>query len=297
MINFSGHNFLFFLASGIMGFDGEGPTWAHRVFYRILKELSLFDPNLFATVTKTITFPPHEGAKKIKFIRDGWWNKFELDNPGLKKFLKKHGPILKDRDNIIISILSRKREEIKTMMKEFLYSFPKLLAVEYNASCPNAPSDMLIGNRVTVKMCNFIANCFHVPVIVKVGSRSNYLEIAKKTEGVVSAISINSVPVEGGGAISGKRAQEVNWRIIRDLKENTSTPVIGGSIWSYEDMIYLLNDLKVDGISFGSVSLFHPKRPLAPVLPTLWARRYFKENEMAEKENKTLPFWVRKYYR
>lgn len=225
MIDLSnGRKLLFLLASGMMGFDARGPTFAHRILYSILKRLGLIDLDL-----------------KIR-----------------------------KQNNIVISITGEKRAELYPIMTELMWSFPNLLAVEYNISCSNVKH---IDAQTAIKMCNFLTNAFDIPVILKIGkTNNNYKEIIKKTEGLIKAISINSVPVEGGGAISGKVAQEINWRIIKELKDITSTPIIGCSVWNYEDIEKLFN-IGAKAVSFGSISMVHPKRPWGPILPTRYVRK------------------------
>lgn len=120
------------------------------------------------------------------------------------------------------------------------------------------------------------------PLILKIGASGYCLTNIKMTEGIIEAIDINSVPFHDRGAISGKRAQEVNWRILKELVDNISTPVIAPSIWHYEDIEKVFK-IGAKAVSFGSCSMIHPLRPWGPILPTLWTKKYKKETE--EKDN------------
>ncbi len=277
MINLSnGKKLLFLLASGMTGFDGRGPTFAHRIMYDLLKFIGLYDPTLFAKITKTITMLPITGPKKIRPLRNGWWNNWGLDNPGINYFLRNNGQgiqKIRDSDNIIISITGHTLAELQVIVDKLNILTPDITAIELNVSCH---SYILEDADLIIDMCHFLADISKFPILLKIGKKNNYLKIAKKTEKVIQAIDINSVPTVDGwgtGAISGECAQFVNWRILKQLTEYTSTPIIGPSVWHYED-IESLFDIGARAISFGSISMIHPRRPWGPILPTKYVRKY-----------------------
>lgn len=268
----NGRKLLFLLASGMMGFDGRGPTFAHRIMYDLMKLVGLYDPTLFVKITKTITTRPIKGLKKIRPLRNGWWNDWGLDNPGLSYFLRNNGQKIqkiRDSDNIIISITAQTFPELKIIIDKLNTLAPDITAIELNVSCP---SYVLTDTDLIINMCHFLADISKFPILLKIGKKNNYIKIAKKTERVIQAIDINSVP-EDNGAISGERAQFVNWRILKQLADYTSTPLIGPSIWHYKD-IESLFDIGAKAVSFGSISMIHPRRPWGPILPTRYAKRY-----------------------
>ncbi len=264
----NGKKLLFLLASGMMGFDGKGSTKTHRVMYKILKFFSFYDPGLFAIITKTITLQPIEGPKKIRPLRNGWWNNWGLDNPGLSRFLLNNRGM--DYKNIIISITAQTLPEIEIMADKLNVLTPDIIAAELNVSCPNIKK--YLDTDLIIDMCRFWKEISRFPLILKIGWKNKYLKIAEKTEKAIEALDINSVP-EDNGAISGERAQFVNWRILQQLINYTSTPIIGPSVWHYSD-IELLFKMGAGAIGFGSISMIHPKRPWGPILPTLYAKRY-----------------------
>lgn len=279
MISFSnGSAFQYFISSGIMGFDGNGATLYHKIIRSVLLRAGIYDTSLIAETTKTITFHPIEGPKKIRPLRNGWWNNWGLDNPGLNKFLLQYGEKIKDKTNLVVSLAGKDKIHMEVIVSSILSKFSDILAIEYNASCPNN-SSVRVGANEVVRMCEFLKEKFDIDLIIKIGAQSNhYKQIAKGTKGLVKAFRINSVPVEGGGAISGKMAQEVNWHILSELLDASSTPVIAPSIWNYEDIEKLLK-MGASGIDFGSVSMIHPLRPWGPAIPFLWARKHKKEQE------------------
>ncbi len=275
MIRFSNDKeYQFFMASGMMGFDGNGATVAHKHLYCLLSKMGLYDPSLFAITTKTITFHPISGPKQIKPLKNGWWNNYGLDNPGLNKFLLENSKEIKKKNNIIISFAGKKRYDLRIMVDVMLSKFKNILALEYDVACSNC-EEVRVGANETIRNTEFLKRNFNnVDFFLKVGKASNhYKMIAKETEGMVKALRINSIPAKGGGALSGKIAQPENWLIMEELLEASKTPVIAPSIWNYEDMDFVLK-MGAAGIDFGSVSMSHPMRLWAPMLPSLWARRY-----------------------
>lgn len=265
----NGKKLLFLLASGMMGFDGKGPTVPHKILYYFLEGFGLFQKNLFSIITKTITLHPIKGPKKIKPLMNGWWNNWGLDNPGISGFLIENSEQIRESDNIIISIMARTLPELQMIADRLNIFTPDIVAVELNVSCSNIEK---LDTGLIVDMCYFLADISKFPLILKIGWKNDYLEIAKKTEKVIAALDINSVP-EDNGAISGERAQFVNWRVLQQLVNATSTPVIGPSVWRYSDIEHLFK-IGAKAISFGSISMIHPRRPWGPTLPTLYAKKY-----------------------
>lgn len=267
----NGRKLLFLMASGMMGFDGQGPTKAHRLMYKTLKSIGLYDPDFFTIITKTITLQPKNGPRKIKPLINGWWNNWGMDNPGISKFLLMN----KDNDlkNFIISIFAQNLPELELIISKIKALARNIIAVGLNVSCANVEK---LETDLIIDMCCFLADNSKIPVILKIGQNNRFLEIAKKTEKIIEAIDINSVP-EGSGALSGERAQFVNWRILQQLVSHTTTPVIGPSVWHYSD-IEILFKMGASAISFGSISMIHPRRPWGPILPTLYAKKYISGN-------------------
>lgn len=266
----------------MMGFDGRGPTLIHKLIYHLLEQVDLYKPDQFVKITKTITIVSICGPRKVWPLRDGWKNRWGLHNPGLSDFVRKYTSKIKEDDKIIISFMADNIADIDIIIKSLSVLFPNLVAVEYNVSCPNLENKKFKDTGFIIAMCKYIVAVSKFPLILKIGKDNEYLNITKATKGIVQAVNINSVP-DGCGGISGKIAQNVNWRIVKDLTNNTSTPIIGPSVWNYDDIEKLFN-LGVKAISFGSVSMIHPIRLIkegkfGPVLPTIWTERWQKEQE------------------
>jgi len=271
-----------------MGFDGRGATDVHKILYHILEKIGLYDPSLFAITTKTITFNPIVGLKEIRPLKNGWWNDYGLDNPGFNRFLLDYGREIKKQKNIIVSIAGRKRYDLRIMSDAILSKFDNndniiVIGIEYNISCPNR-EDTHVGANEAIRNTEFLRKNMNdgVALILEVGKGcNNYKMIAKETEGMVKAIRINSIPASNGGALSGKIIQSENWQIMEELINASRTPIIAPSIWDYEDIDKVLSK-GARGVDFGSVQMVHPRRLHAPILPTMWARRYEKEQKQRD---------------
>jgi len=275
MIKFSnGYKFEHMAASGALGFDGKGWFWE-----KPLEKLKLLEPSLFTVVIKTLTRFPRKGNlkwslpfKSVCLVPGGVINAVGLTNLGIEWWCQEVGPkIEQSKISLVGSIFSMNIEDLvqmAIMLNEF-----DLKALEINVSCPNSKDGMLETEKI-VGACQRIREKSRLPLILKLSvSMVNNLEIIPSLEGLVEAISINSVPWGmifprkqsplahlGGGGISGKIAQPVTWDFLKRLKEKTSIPIIGPSVWNFED-IEKLRKLGAEAISFGSIFLLYPWRP------------------------------------
>lgn len=281
----NGHIFEYMAASGALGFDGRGWWWE-----KPLKYINLFDASLFTPVTKTLTLRPIEGNVRwynpfqcVRFIRGGVVNAVGLSNPGIDWWLKKIGPTINsDKTFLIVSILGEPRELLE--MAKRLNDF-NLAGIEINASCPNTKTDILRNATKIIASCEIVKKNSRHPIILKMSVAHNRKLIVKMVEDIIEAIAINSVPWKrifpdnqsplekfGGGGVSGKVAQPFTWGLVKSIAESTSIPVIGPSIWNFND-IDKVRSIGAEAISFGSVFLCYPWRP------TLYAREDIKRRK------------------
>lgn len=272
----NGYKFEYMVASGALAFDGKG--WPHeKYFLRYFKKW--LDLSLFTIVAKTVTYNPRKGNLRlwcpwqcIKKIPDGVVNAVGLTNKGIEWWAEKVG-VFADQKKIPLvgSIFSDKIEhlvEMARIMNDF-----DLVALEINASCPDTGAEFLGNTARIVAGCQEVKKVSRFPLILKVSVVHNINEILSYIKEIIEAISINSVPWKvifpnkkspleylGGGGVSGKIAQCCTWPLVRDLVAITSIPVIGPSVWNFEDMQRLRN-LGAQAISFGSIFLKYPWRP------------------------------------
>jgi dihydroorotate dehydrogenase (NAD+) catalytic subunit len=290
MIHLSnGFSFEYMAASGALAFDGRGWPWEQP-----LRWLGLLDPKLFAVVIKTLTHLPRRGNLRmynplgcIRLICQGTVNAVGLTNPGIEWWCNTITPEIEEHAIPLIgSIFSDNIDELAWMAKRI--SFAKLEALEVNTSCPNTRDDLL-GNTQKV-IAGIIATRENTdfPLIIKLSVVQDYATIIKEVAGCIEAISINSVPWKvfspdqpsplqhlGGGGVSGRAVQRHTWEMVSNISKMTDIPVIGPSVWEYED-IARLRSLGAQAISFGSIFLRYPWRP------TMFVRQDMKERQASE---------------
>src|SRR4029453_3075472 len=274
MIHLSnGHSFEYMAASGALAYDGRGWPWE-----RPLHLLGLLDPKLFTVVTKTLTEQPRQGNLRwshpwpcVKHLPSGVVNAVGLTNPGLGWWLKKVGPGIAGRGIPLICSITHDDPEILATMAASLNDMP-VLGIELNASCPNTQDEISRNAEIILQSVKAIKGRSRHPLIRKLSVNQDYLNLARQTEGLVEALSINSVPWRiacpgqerplqslGGGGVSGKAAHEFTWKMVKELCGAVKTPVIGPGIWEYEDLSHL-RGLGAKALSFGSIFLRYPWR-------------------------------------
>lgn len=294
----NGHAFEFAAASGALAFDGQGWPWE-----RPLRWTGLLQPELFTVVTKSLTLRPRRGNLRwwnplrcVRLLPGGVVNAVGLTNPGVDGWIKKVYPrIAKSGWPFIVSIAGESLQEYVEMVIRLLSlrapdgrSNPDVIkAIEINASCPNSPGELQQNTQAVMDTAKAVKKVSPWPLMLKLSCAHDYLSIAKALEGIVGAVSINSVPWPvafpdkksplekfGGGAVSGQRAQAFNWKMVSELAAHTKTPVIGASVWNYEDIEKLFG-LGAKAVAFGSIFLRHPWRP------TRFVRRWKKNRPPA----------------
>jgi len=298
----NGHQLEFVAASGSLAFDGRGWPWEWP-----LRWLGLLDPSLFTIVTKTIMPAPWKGNlqwhapwRVVKFLSAqgnvinpvlllarpnllaGAVNAVELTSPGLEIFLERDCPVIERAGCKVIISITRERGLSCKKMARRLNGQRNVVGIEYNASCPNTDPVLLQNAEIVARNCYGIKEVSDYPLLLKLSYTQPYIEIARSVEGIVEAISINSVPWKiiypdresplakyGGGGVSGKNAQPFAWRMVSGLSRETKIPVIGPSVWEYEDIIRLKR-LGASAVHFGTIFFL-------PWKPTGYVKRWLRE--------------------
>lgn len=284
----NGHKFEYMAASGALAFNGKGypHEWP-------LRWTGLLDPSLFTVVIKTLTYEPRKGNYKRYWplgcirpiFRDGRIvgivNAVELTNPGIHWWCRKIGPKVNQKKIPLVgSILSDDIYELAKMAK-MLNEFD-LVGLEINASCPNIGAELIGNTARIIAGCEEVKKVSRFPLILKLSVVHDIRSIVPEVKGIVEAISINSVPWKtifpykksplehlGDGGVSGKIAQPHTWNLVGRIANQGTIPVIGPSIWDFED-IEQLREIGAKAISFGSIFLRYPWRP------TLFVRKDMK---------------------
>ena len=271
-------------ASGALEFNGKGWPWE-----RPLAWAGLIKPELFTIVVKTLTRRERKGNLRmwkpwecVRLLPNGGAvNKVGLTNPGFDWFLHMVLPYLDLQKYRIVVSLYGTQEDLE-YMAEMLSIYPQIMAIEINASCPNTGHGMPSSDDVirAVRAVKFKSN---LPVIVKVSVTQDYLAIAEGLRGIAEAIALNSIPWEvvfpgeksplwklekrvggGGGGVSGKPAQERNWKAVHELALQGILPVIAPSIMAFEDL-QIVRRLGAATVSFGTLFLCKPWMPTSIV--------------------------------
>jgi dihydroorotate dehydrogenase len=271
-------------ASGALWYDGLGWPWEWP-----LRWFGFLKPELFVTITKTLTRHPREGNLRwwkpfecVKFIPGGSVNKVGLTNPGIEWWCKRIAPNLNMwRIPLAVSIHGNEQElvEMAKMVDRF-----RLVAVEVNYSCPNTGHAMANANEL-VSSIKAVAQVSRHPIIAKLSVAQVYCVIAERLQGIAQAVTLNTVPWElafpgersplsrleervgsGGGGVSGIPAQPLNWKAVEEIaKFAPRLPVIAPGIMTLED-IDKTEKLGAKAWSFGACFLRTPWRPTRIVM-------------------------------
>lgn len=293
----NGHSFEYMVASGALGFDGKGWWWE-----KPLVVAGIMRPELFTIVLRTLTWEsrlypksnlswirpwtwlPWSSRSCVQFIPGGAINKVGLWNPGLPAWSLNIAPKIEfDRLNVVSSIFGTKDELVRMA---FFLNTPayKIKALELNVSCPST-GHMDVAKQI-VESVEAVKKVSQHPLILKlsVDQADSFRQIADGVCGKIEAFSLNSVPYKivfphktsplekigesgtGGGGVSGRPAQEKNWKALSLLVNWGHTiPVIAPSIMGYEDL-EKVRRLGAEAVSFGAIHLRTPWKPTEYVL-------------------------------
>ncbi|OGQ48294.1 MAG: hypothetical protein A3H42_05650 [Deltaproteobacteria bacterium RIFCSPLOWO2_02_FULL_46_8] len=283
----NGYSFEFMAASGTLAFDGRGWPWEQP-----LRWMGTIKPELFTIVVKSLTLKPRQGNLRwyapwrcVRLLKEGTVNAVGLTNPGIDEWIKNIYPKIEESPwNFVVSIAGENLQEYMEMTLR-LKNCAKLKALEINASCPNSSGELQQNAQAVIDTAQALKYVTTCPLILKLSYTHDYVKIAKALENVVEAISINSVPWSaaypnkksplqklGNGGVSGKMVQKYTWKMVEELSRSTTIPVIGASVWEYEDLAKLF-ELGAKAIAFGSLFLRYPWRP------TAFVRRWQKQSQ------------------
>ena len=278
----NGHRLDYVVASGSLAFDGRGWPWE-----RPLVRAGLIKPELFTVVLKTLTHRPRDGNLRwyrpwscVRLVSGGTVNKVGLTNPGIDWWCRDVGPKLDyQRVATVASIFGDAAELVD--MTRMLNRFD-LVGLEVNPSCPNT-GHALLETETVIRGVEAVRAATRHPVIVKVSAAQDYRAIARGLVGTAEAVALNSVPWElvfpqarsplwrleravggGGGGVSGRPAQPLNWRAVREIAAEGTLPVIAPSIMDYDDL-EAVRALGAGAVSFGAIHLLTPWKPTAIV--------------------------------
>ena len=233
-------------ASGCFGFGRE---------FSNLYDLS----KLGAIMIKSTTLEPRFGnpTPRVAETNAGMLNAIGLQNPGLPNVMKEELPWLASFDvPIIANVAGTAMEDYVETAKEISQA-PNVHALELNISCPNVKcGGIQFGTdpETAKELTKAVKNVSEVPVYVKLSPNvSDIVSIAKAVEdgGADGLTMINTLvgmridlktakPVLANktGGLSGPAIKPVAIRMIHDVSQNVSIPIIGmGGISTAEDVL------------------------------------------------------------
>lgn len=277
----------FVVASGALGWDGNGWPWE-----RPLVKLGVIDPSLFLITTKSLTRFINRGRWwAIQPVRGGVWNNMGLPNKGINWWLKNYkylycrgGGYGMGRKLLpyrtLVSIAPENESDAVYMLEECskyeLEGDPNFVGYEVNVSCPNTKKLSFDNIKEIVRTVGGGTSCSYA-TILKLNYQQAYYSAGFSDKELtelfpyVDAVSLNSAPMPyEKGAYSGKPAQLYNWVTARHLQQDLGFKVIWPSLWEYED-IHRVAEQGAEAVSFGAVHL------LRPWAPTRWVNRYLQE--------------------
>ncbi|WP_442599439.1 dihydroorotate dehydrogenase [Neobacillus sp. D3-1R] len=233
-------------ASGCFGFGRE-----FSQFYDLSQ--------LGAIMIKATTVEPRFGnpTPRVAETSAGMLNAIGLQNPGLEKVMNEELPWLNQYDVPIIANIAGSTEEDYIEVARNISRAPNVYALELNISCPNVKTGgIAFGTipEVAKNLTKKVKEVSSVPVYVKLSPNvTNIVEMAKAVEdgGADGLTMINTLlgmrldlktaqPILANrtGGLSGAAIKPVAVRMIYDVSQNVSIPIIGmGGVQSAEDVI------------------------------------------------------------
>ena len=214
---------------------------------------------LGAVTTKGVANVPWEGnpTPRVAETNAGMLNAIGLQNPGLQKVMDEELPWLQSFDvPIIANVAGTAMEDYVETAKEISQA-PNVHALELNISCPNVKcGGIQFGTdpETAKELTKAVKGVSDVPVYVKLSPNvSDIVSIAKAVEdgGADGLTMINTLvgmridlktakPVLANktGGLSGPAIKPVAIRMIHDVSQNVSIPIIGmGGISTAEDVV------------------------------------------------------------
>lgn len=236
-------------ASGCFGFGRE-----YSEFYDLGK--------LGAVIMKAATGSERFGnhVPRVAETSSGMLNAIGLQNPGVEKIIETEVPFLADYDTkLIANVAGSTIEEYELVAKTFNQT-NQVHALELNISCPNVKeggiqfgTDPFMAAKVTER----VKTASNLPVYVKLSPNVSDITAMAKAVEAAGADGLSMINTLTGmqihlqskrpllanktGGLSGPAIKPVAIRMIYEVKQHVSIPIIGmGGISSAEDVLEFL---------------------------------------------------------
>lgn len=233
-------------ASGCFGFGRE-----YSQFYDL--------NSLGAIAIKATTLEPRYGnpTPRVAETPGGMLNAIGLQNPGLEKVMTEELRWLEQFNVPIIANIAGNTEEDYVEVAEKLSAVSNVSALEVNISCPNVKCGSIAFGTdpdIAARLTEAIVKVSSKPVFVKLSPNvTDIVSIAKAVEaaGADGLSMINTLlgmridlktkkPIIANrtGGLSGPSIKPVAIRMIHDVSQQVSIPIIGmGGIQSVDDVL------------------------------------------------------------
>ena len=212
-----------------------------------------------AIIVKGTTLEPRQGNDypRMAETAQGMLNCVGLQNKGVDYFCNHIYPEIKDIDTAFIVNVSGNSPETYAACAERIDALDRIPAIELNISCPNVKHGGMafgVSCEGAASVVRAVRRVYHKTLIVKLSPNvTNIADIARacEAEGADSVALINTlmgmaIDIErrrpklciGTGGLSGPAVKPVAVRMVHDVHQAVSIPVVGlGGIMTAEDAI------------------------------------------------------------
>ncbi|WP_035396732.1 dihydroorotate dehydrogenase [Exiguobacterium sp. OS-77] len=253
-------------ASGCFGFGEE---------YAKLYDLS----ELGAIMIKAATGEERYGNPTPRVAESGMGmlNAIGLQNPGVDGILTNKMPFLETFDTAIIANVAGSTPEEYELVAEKMSQYPGIHALELNISCPNVKSGGIqfgTDPSLAAELTRRVKRVSTKPVYVKLSPNvTSIVEMARAVEaaGADGLTMINTlvgmrIDVRTGqpilanriGGLSGPSIKPVAIRMIHDVAQAVSIPIIGmGGVMEVDDVLEMIY-AGASAVAVGTANFVNP---------------------------------------
>ena len=236
---------------------------------------------LGAIVTKAISINPKKGntGERIFETTAGMINRIGLENVGVKEFIEKKLPVLKEKDiNFVMNLAGSTFEDYIEAAK--IADKNGIKAIEVNVSCPNVKQGCLEFGTMPgslSKLTESIRKEYKGFLIIKLTPNVSDIEslaLAAQNAGADCISAINTLKGLGvkieilpdktfkkslvQGGLSGRCIKPVALSMVKRIKSVVKIPVIGiGGISNINDVLEFLS-VGADCVQIGTENFTHP---------------------------------------
>ena len=227
-------------------------------------------------ICKTITLLPREGNPPPRTAEtpSGLVNSIGLENPGLKTFIEKVAPYVKNLPLPVLASIAGNKNELVRMAKELEKT--GLSGLELNLSCPNvsdsafnpvSPADLhktIKAVRQSVKMpilAKLPPDLFRIESLVTAAedAGSDGLTIANTFPAIVFDVPRKKLALGGiTGGLSGPAILPLSLYLVYKAQRVTQLPILGsGGVFDGPSAVSMLL-AGANAIGLGTVNFFQP---------------------------------------